>query len=105
MPAQPRAALQRTTERATTPNVEKAETLPGTRLGTRAETARRRLLVAEYMKAGLSVRTIAAGTGIPVGSVHRAMRSIARARAKQEVAVLKIMDKLLNKGLQRKARI
>jgi TolB-like protein/Tfp pilus assembly protein PilF len=64
----------------------------------------RRLLVAEYMKAGLSVRTIAAGTGIPVGSVHRAMRAIARAQAKREVAVLKIMDKLLNKGLQLKAK-
>ena len=104
MPAQPRAALQRTTERATTPNVEKAETLPGTRLGTRAETARRRLLVAEYMKAGLSIRTIAAGTGIPVGSVHRATRAVARAQAKQEIAVLKIMERLLNKGLQRKAK-
>ena len=56
------------------------------------------------MKAGLSVRTIAAGTGIPVGSVHRAMRAVARAQAKQEVAVLKIMDRLLNKGLQRKAK-
>ena len=56
------------------------------------------------MKAGLSVRTIAAGTGIPVGSVHRAMRAVARAKAKQEVAVLKIMDRLLIKGLQRKAK-
>jgi hypothetical protein len=56
------------------------------------------------MKAGLSVRTIAAGTGIPVGSVHRAIRANARAHAKLEVAVLKIMDKLLNKGLQRKAK-
>jgi hypothetical protein len=99
MPAQPRAL-----QSATAPNVEKAGTPPGTRLGTRAETARRRLLVAEYMKAGLSVRTIAAGTGIPVGSVHRAMRAVARAQAKQEVAVLKIMDRLLNKGLQRKAK-
>jgi hypothetical protein len=56
------------------------------------------------MKAGLSIRTIAAGTGIPIGSVHRAMRAIARAQAKQEVAVLKIMDKLLHKGPQRKGK-
>jgi hypothetical protein len=32
---------------------------------------------------------------------HRAMRAVARAQAKQEIAVLKIIDKLLNKGLQR----
>jgi hypothetical protein len=32
------------------------------------------------------------------------MRAIARAQAKHEVAVLKIMDKLLNKGLQLKAK-
>ena len=32
------------------------------------------------------------------------MRAVARAKAKQEVAVLKIIDKLLNKGLQRKAK-
>ena len=56
------------------------------------------------MKAGLSVRTIAAGTGIPAGSVHRAMRAIARAQAKREVAVLKIMDKLLNKWSHSKAK-
>jgi hypothetical protein len=35
-------------------------------------------------KAGLSVRMISSGTGIPVGSVHRAMRAIARAEAKKE---------------------
>ena len=40
---------------------------------------------------------------MPVGSVHRAMRAIAT-QAKQEVAVLKIVDKLLNKRLQRKAK-
>jgi hypothetical protein len=45
-----------------------------------------------------------AGTGIPVGSVHRAMRAIARAQAKQEVAVLGIMEGLLDKGLRRKAK-
>ena len=56
------------------------------------------------MKAGLSIRNIATGTGIPVTSVHRAMRAIARAQAKQEVAVLGIMEGLLNKGRQRKAK-
>jgi len=76
----------------------------GTRPGTRAETARRRLVVADLMKAGLSIRNIATGTGIPVTSVHRAMRAIARAQAKQEVAVLGIMEGLLNKGRQRKAK-
>jgi len=70
---------------------------PGTRAGTRAETARRRLVVADLRKAGLSVRTIAAGTGIPVGSVHRAIRATARAQAKQEVAIIEMTAKLLNK--------
>jgi hypothetical protein len=46
------------------------------------------------MKAGLSIWNIATGTGIPVTSVHRAMRAIARAQAKQEVAVLGIMEGL-----------
>jgi hypothetical protein len=49
------------------------------------------------MKAGLSIRNIATGTGIPVTSVHRAMRAIARSQAKQEVAVLGIMEGLLKK--------
>ena len=45
------------------------------------------------MKAGFSVRNIAVGTGIPVASVHRAVRAIARA-----LAVLGIMEGLLNRG-------
>ena len=77
---------------------------PGTRLGTRAETVRRRFEVAPLMKLGLSVRTISAGTGIPPTSVHRAMRAIARAEAKQEVAVLEIMDKMLEKTMRRRAK-
>ena len=56
------------------------------------------------MKAGLSIRNIATGTGIPVTSVHRAMRAIARAQAKQEVAVLGIMEGMLDKGLRRKGK-
>jgi DNA invertase Pin-like site-specific DNA recombinase len=55
--------------------------------GTRAETARRRMTVEDLMKAGLSIRTISAGTGIPRSSVHRAMRAVARAEAKKQVAI------------------
>ena len=61
-------------------------------------------MVADLMKAGLSIRNIATGTGIPATSVHRAMRAIARAQAKQEVAVLGIMEGLLGKGLRHKAK-
>ena len=71
---------------------------PGTRPGTRAETARRRMVVEELMKAGLSVRTISIATDIPPTSVHRAMRAVARAEAKREIAVLKIMDVFLEKA-------
>jgi hypothetical protein len=71
----------------------------GTRPGTRAETARRRMVVEDLWKAGLSVRAISAGTGIPVGSVHRAMRAIARAEAKKQVAIAEIAKALLGKGL------
>jgi hypothetical protein len=49
-PALSRVAVQRATERTSAPNTEK----PGTRPGTRAETARRRLVVADLMKAGAS---------------------------------------------------
>jgi hypothetical protein len=39
--------------------------------------------------------------GLPsrVGSVHRTMRAIARAEAKQEIAVLKIMDVFSGKSI------
>ena len=53
------------------------------------------------MKAGLSIRTIAAGTRIPRSSVHRAMRAIAKAQAKQEIAIARIAQKLLGKKLSR----
>jgi hypothetical protein len=88
-------ATQSATERApTAPNPTKT----GTRPGMRAETARRRMVVEDLRKAGLSVRMISSGTGIPVGSVHRAMRAIARAEAKKEVAVAEITKELLAIG-------
>jgi hypothetical protein len=77
---------------------------PGTRPGTRAETARRRMVVEELMKAGLSVRTISIATNIPPTSVHRAMRAVARAEAKQEIAVLKIMEVFLEKAQHRRSK-
>ena len=78
-----------TPQRDTEPERAITAKKPGTRLGTRPETVRRRFEVAPLMKLGLSVRTISAGTGIPPRpQCHRAMRAIARAEAKQEVAVL-----------------
>jgi hypothetical protein len=77
----------------------------GTGRGMRAaETARRRMVVEDLRKAGLSVRMISSGTGIPVGSVHRAMRAIARAEAKKEAAVAEIAAQLLGKRLRRGGR-
>ena len=93
-----------TPQRDTEPERAITAKKPGTRPGTRAETVRRRFEVAPLMKLGLSVRTISAGTGIPPTSVHRAMRAIARAEAKQEVAVLEIMDKMLEKTMRRRAK-
>jgi hypothetical protein len=58
----------------------------------------------DLRKAGLSVRTISSGTGIPVGSVHRAMRAIARAEAKKEVAIAEIAKELLGKRVRRSGR-
>ena len=82
---------QRATEHATPTNPEKPGTLPGTLV----ETVRRRMVVDDLMGAGLSVRTISAGTGIPRSSVHRAMRAIARAEAKRQVAIVEIAKALL----------
>jgi hypothetical protein len=81
-------------ERAVTPSKT------GTGGGIRAETARRRMIVEDLRKAGLSVRMISSGTGIPVGSVHRAMCAIARAEAMKEVAVAEITKELLGKKLR-----
>ncbi len=77
---------------------------PGTRPGTRAETAGRRIVVEELMKAGLSVRTISIATNIPPTSVHRATRAVARAEARQEMTVLKVMEVFLEKAQQRKSK-
>jgi hypothetical protein len=57
------------------------------------------MVVEDLMKAGLSVRTISTGTGIPRSSVHRAMCAVARAEAKREVAVAEIAKELLGKRL------
>jgi hypothetical protein len=91
---------QRATEHATPTNAEKPGTLPGTL----AESTRRRMVVEDLMGAGLSVRTISAGTGIPRSSVHRAMRAIARAEAKKVVAIAEIAKALLGKKLRSRAK-
>jgi hypothetical protein len=98
--AQRRAAFPSATEHVTVPSDEKS----GTRAGTLAETARRRMAVEDLMGAGLSVRTISAGTGIPRSSVHRAMRAITRAEAKKEVALAEIAKALLGKKLRSRAK-
>ena len=90
-----------TTERRQTGvNGPKSGTLPGTR----NETARRRLIVEDLMKAGLSIRMISEVTDIPRSSVHRAMRAVARAEAKKEVAIAEIAAKLLGKKLSHRGR-
>ena len=71
----------------------------GTRIGMVDETARRRLIVEDLMKAGLSVRMISDVTDIPRSSVHRAMRAIARAEAKKEVVIAEIASELLGERL------
>jgi hypothetical protein len=71
----------------------------GTRIGMVDETARRRLIVEDLMKAGLSVRMISDVTDIPRSSVHRAMRAIARAEAKKQVAIAEIASELLGERL------
>jgi hypothetical protein len=76
----------------------------GTRIGMVDETARRRLIVEDLMKAGLSVRMISSVTDIPRSSVHRAMRAIARAEAKKEVAIAEIASQLLGERLPYRRR-
>ena len=73
----------------------------GTRAGTLADILRRRKVVEDLRGLGLSIRGIAAATGIPRSSVHRAVRAMARARAKQEADTIEIMNKLLGKKLSR----
>jgi hypothetical protein len=81
-----RAVLSQHDAKYTGANAEKTGTHPGTL----AETVRRRVVVDDLMKLGLSVRAIAAGSGIPRSSVHRAMQAVARAEAKKEVAIAEI---------------
>ena len=76
----------------------------GTRIGMVDETARRRLIVEDLMKAGLSVRMISDVTDIPRSSVHRAMRAIARAEAKKEVVIAEIASELLGERLPHRRR-
>jgi hypothetical protein len=73
----------------------------GTHTGTLADVLRRRMVVEDLRGLGLSIRGIAAATGIPRSSVHRAVRAMARARAKQEADTIEIMNKLLGKKLSR----
>ena len=70
----------------------------------RNETARRRLIVEDLMKAGLSIRMISEVTDIPRSSVHRAMGAVARAEAKKQVAIVEIAAKLLGKKLSHRGR-
>jgi hypothetical protein len=78
-------------------NAEKA----GTHTGTLADILRRRMVVEDLRGLGLSIRGIAAATGIPRSSVHRAVRTMARVQAKQEADTIEIMKKLLGKKLSR----
>ena len=73
----------------------------GTRTGTLADILRRRMVVEDLRGLGLSIRGIAAATGIPRSSVHRAVRAMARAQAKREADTIEIMKKLLGKRLSR----
>jgi hypothetical protein len=99
-PTRPSAAPGSAGEHSAHVGAQNGGTLGGTRPGTRAETARRRIVVEDLNRAGLSIRTIAAGTGIPRSAVHRAVRAIAKAQAKREIAVVRIAEGLLAKGLR-----
>jgi hypothetical protein len=76
----------------------------GTLTGTRNETARRRLIVEDLTKAGLSIRMIASVTDIPRSSVHRALRAGARAEAKKQAAIADLVAALLGKKLSHRRR-
>jgi hypothetical protein len=66
---------------------------------TRNEAARRRLIVEDCMRSGLTARMIADVTDIPRSLVHRAMRAVARAEAKKQVEIAEITAELLGKKL------
>jgi hypothetical protein len=76
----------------------------GTASGTRDETARRRLIVDECRRGGLSIRMIADVTDIPRSSVHRAMGAVARAEARKQVAIAGLAEELLGRKLSRRGR-
>jgi orotate phosphoribosyltransferase len=105
-PEPPSAAETCTSER---PDAGAAQTSAngakaGTFAGTRNETARRRLIVEDLMKAGLSIRMISEVTDIPRSSVHRAMGAVARAEAKKQLAIAEITAELLGKKLSHRRR-
>ena len=68
--------------------------------GTRAETARRRTVVEDLIKFGLSDCAILAGTIIPPTSVYGAVRAIVRAEAKRKLPIAET-EELLSKKLRR----
>ena len=76
----------------------------GTLTGTAAETARRRLIVEDLVKAGLSIRMIAGATDISRSAVHRAKMAIAKAEAKKELAAIEIASELLGHKLSHRRR-
>ena len=76
----------------------------GTASGTRDETARRRLIVDECRRGGLSIHMIADVTDIPRSSVHRAMGAVARAEARKQVAIAGLAEELLGRKLSRRGR-
>ena len=63
------------------PDADATEIGPRTRA---VDTESRRARVAPLLAAGLTMRQIAAETGIPLGAVHRAKRQIEKARAGQQ---------------------
>jgi hypothetical protein len=87
-------------EPKTTPGAAKA----GTAAGTRDEPARRRLIVEDLARAGLSIRMIADVTDIPRSSVHRALWAGARAEAKKQAAIADLVATLLGKKLSHRRR-
>jgi len=95
----PQTALKPEPASAAGPDRAVTSEKAGTLAGTLAETARRRLIVEDLMKAGLSVRMISGATDIPRSSVHRAMRAVVRAEAKREIAVVELANELLGKRL------
>ena len=94
-----RAGLAERTNRAhdAKDNAEKA----GTHTGTLADTLRRRMVVEDLRGLGLSIRGIAAATGIPRSSVHRAVRAMTRARAKQEADTIEIDEEVAGQKTSR----